>query len=630
MVYKIIRVYSAGMIVFFSLFGSSHAVTEEIADQQWNTVRDTIDESSYLINLFLNERIPGFFPETVKMRFYEIATLEDANRLLKIWINPKLRKQRPFALTLLEGLNGEDFTVLFEEYLYLATDTRAQRRLYNLITHQNSLTAFRAAVKYINHVQDNGLHREAIFYLQGVKIFKHPEIRQEIIDGTTSESSITRAASYKALRNYPDDETMDIIDTALSFDTGYIPGEENRGIPERFIKSGKAGKSLIQDILKGSKRYIEHEKEFNNKINQIDDDYDYSPLYGTVSASSTDLELAEEFAPQIRLSYGDYPGVDLKDANYSYTDYIPIYVNNATSYLLKNAYLHLHEQVTYNGDTYGPGNMPMLHFNFIGDEVFKSELNYLDFLTYWFSRGILREDGYKSLTLSPSVYFKVFKDFSKENPIAIQYWFFYYYNDWFVFDHPGDWETITIFLNENAQPRVAIYSTHYEANKYSWEIVRKIGNTPIVFVANGGHGSYSWAGESHYSFLSLDDNHEGDRELLNPSDYYLLSLSEREADDDNWVWFRGRWGDEDSAPKGPHLRTDATKEMREYAEHKPYDPEKNCDPRYAANIYGKQDNPGPWFWASGYGLDEPWLSAADCRMSNSSLSFTAILLLLLL
>jgi hypothetical protein len=460
-------------------------------------------------------------------------------------------------------------------------------------------------------------------------------ISYEIIDGTESESSITRAASYKALRNYPDDNTLGIIDNALLFDIGYIPGEENRGLPERFIKSNKAGESLIQDILKGTKRYIENERKFNNKnmLNQINGIHDHSPQYGNVSASSTDLELAEEFAPQIRLSYGDYPGVDLKDANYAYTDYIPIYVNNATDYEWENAYLHLHEQVTYNGETYGPGNIPMQHFNVIGDEVFRSEQNYLDFLTYWFSRGILREDGYKSLTLFPSVYFKVFKDFNKENPIAVQYWFFYYYNDWFIFDHPGDWESITIFLNENAQPTEAIYSTHYEANKYSWDNVSKIGNTPIVFVSNGGHGSYSWAGESHYSVLSLDDNHEGDRETLTPGDYYLLSLSDREAAEDNWIWFEGRWGDGDNAPRGPHFRTDATEDMWGYAEHKPYNPEENCKERYSAHIYGiygSDDKSGPWFWASGYGLDEPWLSAADCRVANSSFSLTSILLLLLI
>ncbi|MCI5143067.1 MAG: hypothetical protein D3909_15320 [Candidatus Electrothrix sp. ATG1] len=235
-------------------------MTEEEAALQWDTVRGTAEESTFLRDLFLHERIPGLFPETVKKRFYEIATPEDAVVLLDKWINPNLRGQRTFALTLLAGLKGDYFTELFEKYLYLAPDERAQRRLYNLIIRQNSLPAFRAAVKYIHYVHEKGTYRQAIFYLKGVRMFKHPEIRQEIINGTSSPSSITRAASYAALRNYPDDEVLAIIEDALTNDTGIISGEENRVILERHIKSGKAGKSLIQDILHGVKRYIEKER----------------------------------------------------------------------------------------------------------------------------------------------------------------------------------------------------------------------------------------------------------------------------------------------------------------------------------------------------------------------------------
>jgi hypothetical protein len=254
------------MFVFLSLYGISHAITEEEAAQQWDAVKGTVDESTFLMNLFLKERIPGSLPEAVKSRFYEIATPEDATVLLKIWVNSN-KKQRPFALTLLEGLNGDEFTELFEEYLYLTSDLKIQYRLYNLMAQHNSLSAFRAAVKLINYTQEQGEHRQAIFYLHAMTRFKNSDIRQEIINGTMSPSNITRAASYKALRNYPDDEVMEIIENALSSDTGIIPGEENRVIPERHIKSGKAGKTLIENILKGSKKYIEQERKFN-KITQ--------------------------------------------------------------------------------------------------------------------------------------------------------------------------------------------------------------------------------------------------------------------------------------------------------------------------------------------------------------------------
>ncbi|MCI5122146.1 MAG: hypothetical protein D3908_13340 [Candidatus Electrothrix sp. AUS4] len=87
-----------------------------------------------------------------------------------------------------------------------------------------------------------------------------------------------------------------------------------------------------------------------------------------------------------------------------------------------------------------------------------------------------------------------------------------------------------MFLDADAQPVEAIFSTHYEANKYSWDRVETVnGNHPKVYVSNGGHGSYRFSGETTYSFFGIADNHEGDREILNPEDYYLLSLSTEES-----------------------------------------------------------------------------------------------------
>ena len=39
---------------------------------------------------------------------------------------------------------------------------------------------------------------------------------------------------------------------------------------------------------------------------------------------------------------------------------------------------------------------------------------------------------------------------------------------------------------------------------------------------------------------------------------------------------------------------------------------------------------GPWFWASGYGLDEPWESVNDCKTGSFKVPLTSVLHLLLL
>ncbi len=634
MIAGILRVCCASVLVLLYCCGTAFSMTEEEAARKWDTVRDTNDETAFLMDFFLNVRLSGAFPHTVKERFYEIATPEDVKILLEKWADPKMKKQHPFAETFLEKLEGEEFTPLFEEYLYIASEERTQWRLFTFIIHQNSLSAFRAALKYIHYVHEKGLHDRAIAYIKRMRMFKHPEIRQELIEGAASESSITRAVSYIALKNYPDDEVLEIIDEALGTDTGIIPGEENRVILERHIKSGKLGKSLIQDILNGAKRYIEKERRLkkHSQEKREESTITYSVyLESLVSATSSDQELAEEYAPQILLSYGEWPGVDIKDDNYLYTDYIPMYVNNVTKLDRKTVYLNLAEAVSYQGTTYGSGNVLLGTLNYIGDPVFRSSANYLDFSPAWDFFGLSIEDGYKALTVYPSVYFKVFKDPGKENPIAVQYWFFYYYNDW-LNDHAGDWETITVFLDADAQPVEAIFSTHYEANKYSWDRVETVnGNHPKVYVSNGGHGSYRFSGETTYSILGIADNHEGDKEVLNLEDYYLLSLSTEEGIDDSWIRFEGRWGDADSAAQGPWLRTDAPTPIDwNRANNPPYDPENGCIRRdYPTNIYGDDDHPGPWRWAAGYGLNTPWKSTLDCKIGSFKAPLTSILYLLL-
>ena len=69
--------------------------------------------------------------------------------------------------------------------------------------------------------------------------------------------------------------------------------------------------------------------------------------YRSVSSGSSDAELAAEYAPQILLSYGTFPGVNLRDLRYPYTDYIPMYVNNVTKQDDKTVYIYLTEAVIH-------------------------------------------------------------------------------------------------------------------------------------------------------------------------------------------------------------------------------------------------------------------------------------------
>ncbi|MCI5143395.1 MAG: hypothetical protein D3909_17075, partial [Candidatus Electrothrix sp. ATG1] len=344
------------------------------------------------------------------------------------------------------------------------------------------------------------------------------------------------------------------------------------------------------------------------------------------------------------MSYGGVPGVFLWTSDYPYADYIPQKVTDFMSHpeSARAIELNLATQVFYpqTGQLYGPGGVALdnsaLSIDVIGDPLFRSSENYLDFSPVWAGFGSL-EDGYRKLEHNPTVYYKIFRSIAERLPIAIQYWFGFFYNDW-QFDHPGDWETVTIFLTENEEPVEMIFSTHYEANKYSWgrvQLSHSESTHPHVFISNGGHGCYQFSGTTPYS--SINDDHLGDQETLvygngNSGDllYALEDLGEIDSKSDGWTWFEGPWGnngrgiDEGPAPKGPHFRTDTNSSFNwGNANHPPYDPDSNCVKRdWGTKIYGDisyiVDPPwfrGPWDWASGYGLDHPWESQEDCLAS---------------
>lgn len=622
------KVCVATLAALLSLSANGFAFNEQDAAAKWDAVKGSRNESSFLINLFLEEKMPGEFPHQIRARLREIASVGDAEELLILLVDQEKRKYHTSVYTLLSELKGDEYVELYQKYFHLAQKQETRNKLINLISAQNSPAAFAAAVDLVNSLHTQGLHEEAIVLINYMTRFSNKEIRSDVIDGVSSSSEIVRAASYVALRNYDDEEAEAVVNKALATENAIMQGEE------RF-NAKKRGATFMQRILKTTKKEmqsikkehaVETEHATNNEVREV------NFAQAAVSADSSDFELAKKYAPQISLSgTGAGGGVDIYDsADYPYIDYIPMDVNSLTSNQDKAIRLYLSSAVNYSGVSYKKGyhNMNDGTLSIIGCKSFNKEKNFLDFSPLSsdsFGTYSSIESGYKSLTLRPTVYFRVFRDIKQKNPIAIQYWFFYFYNDWFK-DHPGDWETVTIFLNQNEEPAEVAYSTHYEANRHSWQNISISGaNNPKVFVSNGGHGSYAWAGDTPYSVIN--DNHQGDKEQLsfdanccdggvcsdNFSNYrYCLSdLFSLEVENNNWIWFKGRWGDKDSAPQGPHFRTDAPDEYYwGKAKYPPYR-SNNCTPRYKEKIYGKGQT-GPWNWASGYGLDTPWESKDDC------------------
>jgi hypothetical protein len=93
--------------------------------------------------------------------------------------------------------------------------------------------------------------------------------------------------------------------------------------------------------------------------------------------------------------------------------------------------------------------------------------------------------------------------------IALQYWFFYAFNDWRssfhgVNDHEGDWEMVTIYAAQNAQgaiePCWLACSEHESAGddlRRRWDDpgLERIGEHAVIYVGAGSHANYFFRGE---------------------------------------------------------------------------------------------------------------------------------------
>jgi hypothetical protein len=139
--------------------------------------------------------------------------------------------------------------------------------------------------------------------------------------------------------------------------------------------------------------------------------------------------------------------------------------------------------------------------------------------------------------------------------IAIQYWFYYYDNDWSN-HHEGDWEMIQVVLDSDETPKYAAYSQHREHFGFSgptrrlWEYVETKpengGLHPRVYAARGSHASY-FKQYNYYQKVGpiggMDET--GGNGLKQPIQIQILP----DPPEDTWVYFQGHWGAKGSALK---------------------------------------------------------------------------------
>ena len=197
---------------------------------------------------------------------------------------------------------------------------------------------------------------------------------------------------------------------------------------------------------------------------------------------------------------------------------------------------------------------------------------HLDFPGNPLSPGCSYEEWARSISegTPATTYARVVPDPAYPGQLALQYWFFYVFND-YNDKHEGDWEMIQLdFTAKDAAaalqttPSVVGYSQHSGAESAKWgsdrlELVD--GTHPVVYPAAGSHANYFspglYLGRSAAQGVGCDDANGPFRQLrptvaVVPTDRsaYLAAYP--------WLGYDGRWGEQQpgfyNGPTGPNTK----------------------------------------------------------------------------
>jgi hypothetical protein len=175
---------------------------------------------------------------------------------------------------------------------------------------------------------------------------------------------------------------------------------------------------------------------------------------------------------------------------------------------------------------------------------------------------------------APKLYAHVATEPGFPQRLALQYWFFYVYNDWNNL-HEGDWEMIQLDFDAATssaalakQPAKVGYSQHEGAEQASWgdgKLRLVDGTHPVVYPAAGSHANFYdeglFLGSSAEQGVGCD-NTTGPHDDLRPAVATIPSDPAQARAEFPWIDFQSRWGELQPAffngPTGPNLKTQWT------------------------------------------------------------------------
>ena len=193
---------------------------------------------------------------------------------------------------------------------------------------------------------------------------------------------------------------------------------------------------------------------------------------------------------------------------------------------------------------------------------------YLDYPGNPLAPGCDYETWYRenSVGIQPTLYSRVATDPGHPGQLALQYWFFYTYNDWND-KHEGDWEMVQIvFPAATADEALAVaptdvaYAQHEGSQVSTWDsdgLVR-VGERIVVYPGQGSHAAYygqhTWFGKSAAAGFGCDNTAPPGLQVQ-PRIDVLPGGAPPTTGPYAWVSFTGHWGQQapsfNNGPTGP-------------------------------------------------------------------------------
>jgi hypothetical protein len=168
----------------------------------------------------------------------------------------------------------------------------------------------------------------------------------------------------------------------------------------------------------------------------------------------------------------------------------------------------------------------------------------------------------------PTVYARVVTEPGHEGVVALQYWFWWVYNDWND-RHEGDWEMVQLVFDADDAagalrmgPRHTAYAQHEGAELADWADPGKLAvvdGHPVVYPGQGSHAAYYtqavWFGRSAATGFGCDDT-SAPGTAVRPAVALLPTATPTSAGDPYaWLAYAGRWGQRaptfNNGPTGP-------------------------------------------------------------------------------